>query len=85
MKEAKPDTKRISYLEKMVRYSLTPIFLFEIIPITTGIYLATKVAQKKDYLSPEDADKAAKTRYVDFLKEVYNGRKDLYFPKKPLF
>lgn len=77
-------TKIKSCLEKMVWYSFTPIFLFEIIPITTGVYLGTKVALKKGYLSSEDADKAAKTRYVDFLKEVYNARKDLYFPKKPL-
>lgn len=77
-------TKIKSCLEKMVRYSFTPIFLFEIIPITTGIYLATKVIQKKGYLSPEDADQIKGVTYVNLLKEVYSARKELYFPKKPL-
>lgn len=78
--------KNISRLEKLLRYSFTPIFLFEIIPITTGIYLGTKIALKKGYISrPEDADQAKKIGYVSLLKEVYNTRKELYFPKESLF
>lgn len=67
-------------LEKMVRYSFTPIFLFEIVPISWGIYLGAKVSQKKGWLSRD-----VEISYVDILKDVYMGRKKLYFPHKPLF
>jgi len=72
-------------LEKIVRYSFTPIFLLEIIPITSGIYAGVKVAKWKGYLRPEDTVKAAEIRYSDLLKQVYEARKQLYFPKEPLF
>ncbi len=67
-------------LEKLVRYFFTPIFLLEIIPIASGIYVGAKVGQRKGYMSSD-----VEIRYKGILKKVYEGRKDLYFPKEPLF
>lgn len=80
MKEAKPDTKRISCLEKMIRYAFTPVFLFELLPISGGIYLGSKVSQKKGWLSRDE-----EVIYIDILKDVYKARKERYFPKESLF
>lgn len=80
MKEAKPNTKRISCLEKLLRYAFTPIFLFELLPISGGIYLGAKVSQKKGWLSRDE-----EVIYIDILKDVYKSRKDLYFPEESLF
>lgn len=80
MKESKPDTKKISCLEKMIRYMSTPIFLFEILPISGGIYLGAKISQKKGWLSRDE-----EVNYVNILKDVYKARKDFYFPKESIF
>jgi len=72
-------------LEKIVRYSFTPLFLLEIIPATIGIYAGIKVAKWKGWIRPEDIIKASEIRYTDLLKQVYQTRKELYFPKEPLF
>ena len=78
-------TKIKPCLEKMLRYSNTPIFLLEIVPITSGLYLGIKFAKWKGWIRPEDIPKADGIRYGDLFKEVYEARKKLYFPKEPLF